>query len=80
LPRLITAYISEHENGRRAAAFDLGTLVLLDVAQSCYFVAHGHKDMSIMPDVLGEHMFSHLWEWEGKAAPNGNAASLFNPA
>lgn len=51
-----------------------------DMAQSCYFVAHGHKDMSIMPDVLGEHMFSHLWEWEGKAAPNGNAASLFNPA
>jgi hypothetical protein len=51
-----------------------------DVPQSCYFVAHGHKDVSIMPNVLGEHMFSHLWEWEGKAAPNGNAASLFNHA
>src|SRR5258706_9300452 len=51
-----------------------------DMAQYCYFVAHSHKDMSIMPDVLGEHMFSHLWEWEGKAAPNGNAASLFIPA
>jgi hypothetical protein len=50
-----------------------------DIAQSCYFVARSHKDMSIMPDVLGEHMFSHLWEWEGKAAPNGNAASLFTP-
>ena len=51
-----------------------------DVAQHCYFVAHSHKDMSIMPDVLGEHMFSHIWEWEGKAAPNGDAASLFAPA
>jgi hypothetical protein len=51
-----------------------------DVAQYCYFVAHSHKDMSIMPDVLGEHMFSHIWEWEGKAAPNGDAASLFAPA
>ena len=48
-----------------------------DVAQSCYFVAHSHEDMSKMPDVLGEHMFSHIWEWEGKAAPNGDAASLF---
>jgi hypothetical protein len=51
-----------------------------DIAQSCYFVALSHADMSIMPDVLGEHVFSHAWEWEGKVAPNGNAASLFTPA
>lgn len=48
-----------------------------DVAQSCYFFARAYKDMSIMPDVYGEHLLSHLWEWEGKPPPNGNAASLF---
>jgi hypothetical protein len=50
-----------------------------DVAQYCYFVAQSHKDMSKMPDVFGEHLFSHLWEWEGKIPPNGSAASLFTP-
>lgn len=29
------------------------------------------------PRVLGEHMFSHMFEWEGKTPPNGNHRSLF---
>ena len=44
--------------------------------QHCYFiVATGNQ--GVVPTVTGEHMFSHVWEWEGKVPPNTNPRALF---
>lgn len=51
------------------------TLLTQDnILQHCYFT-YWMEDGR--PRVLGEHMFSHMFEWEGKTPPNGNHRSLF---
>jgi hypothetical protein len=29
------------------------------------------------PQVTGQHMFDHMFKWEGKSVPTGDASSLF---
>jgi hypothetical protein len=53
------------------------TLLTKDnLTQHCYFILATNEN-SAMPVVTGEHMFSHMFEWEGKTSPNGNYKSLF---
>jgi hypothetical protein len=47
-----------------------------DTTQHCYFIV-ATSDRASMPTVTGEHMFSHIYEWEGRPMPNADPEALF---
>ncbi|MGH1574328.1 hypothetical protein ACRAWG_31365 [Methylobacterium sp. P31] len=47
-----------------------------ELVEWCFFIAEA-KAMDEMPQVLGEHMWAHIYEWTGYEAPNRNPERLF---
>ena len=48
-----------------------------DTEEHCYFILKTNENGNELPEVTGEHMFAHAWEWEGRDPPNGDARVLF---
>lgn len=75
-PKLQNGYpenmLNDHSHWRGRVTF----LADDDTNEYCYFIvsARAYDDM---PDVVGQHIFDHMFEWEAKPAPNGDTASLY---
>ena len=53
------------------------TVIENTTEEFCYFIVSFHTSADDAPQVIGQHMFDHMFKWEGKSVPTGDASSLF---
>jgi hypothetical protein len=53
------------------------TVIENTIEEFCYFIVSFHTSACNAPQVIGQHMFDHMFKWEGKSVPTGDANSLF---
>jgi hypothetical protein len=52
------------------------TIIENTTEEFCYFIV-SFPASADAPQVTGQHMFDHMFKWEGKSVPTGDASSLF---